>query len=113
PSRRAALTMSSSSAPATTTLWASWATVEAMAPRRTPRPWMNPSPTRPVPRWRSDDCDLGEVTLGVGDRRPLGDPRRHSQRVGDDLAGAHADHARVAALPGDAQITARERGDVH
>src|SRR5437763_844602 len=70
PSRRAARTMSSSSTPATTTLWASWATVEAIAPRRTPRPWMNPSPTRPVPRWRSMTAILARSRSGSANAAP-------------------------------------------
>ena len=34
--------------PTTTTLCASWATVEAMAPRRRPKPVAKPGPIRPV-----------------------------------------------------------------
>ena len=52
-SRRTANAIAASLIPTTTTLCASCATVEASAPRRSPKPRTNPSPIRPVPRWRS------------------------------------------------------------
>ena len=51
--RAAHSAMSTSDTPTTTRLCASWATVEAKAPPVSPNPRTSPSPTRPVPWWRS------------------------------------------------------------
>src|SRR5581483_6282088 len=52
-SRRTAAAIAASLIPTTTTLCASCATVDAIAPRRRPKPRTSPRPVRPVPRWRS------------------------------------------------------------
>ena len=44
----AASAMSASLVPTTSRLWASWATVEAMAPRLMPKPLVKPTPKVPV-----------------------------------------------------------------
>ena len=64
----AASAISASLVPTTSRLWASWATVEAMAPQRIPKPLQKPKPTLPVSWWRSNtavfntSCSTSECT---------------------------------------------------
>ena len=60
-----------SDTPTTTRLCASWATVEANAPARSPNPRTSPSPTRPVAVMALDHRDLGQVARRVGDHVPV------------------------------------------
>ena len=66
PSRRAARTMSSSSTPATTMLWASWATVEAIAPAAQAEAAHEPDADPAGAEVALDDGDLDQVAVGVG-----------------------------------------------
>ena len=62
--RAAQARIEASSTPTATTLWASWATVEAKAPRRRPKPVTSPRPTRPVAWWRSMTAILARSRVG-------------------------------------------------
>ena len=62
--------ISASSAPTTTILWESWATEEAQAPRRKPKPCTRPSPRLPVPWWRSTTASFRRSWVGSATRRP-------------------------------------------
>ena len=59
--------MSSSETPTQTMLCASWATVEANAPRCSPKPRTKPDADLPGGVVALDDGDLGEVARRVGD----------------------------------------------
>ena len=87
-SRLTAAAMSLSSTPTTTTLCASWAWLEARAPRWSPKPRTKPRPIRPGALVAFDHGDLGQVH-GPGPPRPC--PSRgaasSTQRPGHDLAG--------------------------
>ena len=50
-----------------------------------------------------DHGDLRQVALGVGDRLAVDDGRLLDERLGDDLVGDEPDHARLAAVPRDAE----------
>src|SRR5439155_1719582 len=56
--------------PTTTTLCASCATVEAIAPRCRPKPRTNPRPVRPVPRCRSITAILARSRAGSATASP-------------------------------------------
>ena len=54
-------------APTTMQLWASCATVDAIAPRASPKPDTQPTPTRPVAWWRSSTAMRATSTARIGD----------------------------------------------
>ena len=60
-----------------------------------------------------DDRDLREVALGIGERLAGSVGGLVHERVGHDLARHDPDHARVAALPRDAEHLRAERADPH
>ena len=84
--------MSSSVTPTTTRLWASWATVEAKAPARRPKPRTRPRPTRPVAWWRSMTAILARSRAGSATTRP-------------SLTGGASSRACVMSWPGIVSIT--------
>ena len=108
--RSAHSAMSASSTPTTTRLCASWATVEANAPARSPNPRTSPSPTRPVAVVALDHRDLGQVARRVGDHVAVLDPRLRLARAGDQLARVDVDHAHPLRRAGDAE---RDRDRAH
>ena len=61
-----AVSILSSSTPATTMLWWSCATVLAMAPSRRPRPFTKPRPTLPGGQVALDDGHLQDVAFRIG-----------------------------------------------
>ena len=69
-SRRAQAAMLASSAPTTTMLCASCATVDANAPLRRPKPRTSPTPTRPVAWWRSITASFARSRPGSATTRP-------------------------------------------
>ena len=85
--------MSASSTPTTTRLCASWATVEANAPARSPKPRTSPSPTRPVAWWRSITAILARSRAGSATTRAVRDGRLGLARARDQLPGIDLDHA--------------------
>ena len=103
----------------TTRLCASWATVEANAPRRSPKPRDEPAADPAGRVVALDHGDLGEVARRVGDDAPSRDgrldlARERDQLPGDDLDHAHARGARrgsrsVAATGARASCRARGR----
>ena len=112
-SRRTAAAIAASFIPTTTTLCASWATVEASAPRCRPKPRTKPRPTRPVPRWRSTTAIFARSCVRVGDRLAGARRRLVDERVGDDLSRHDPDHARLAAAPGHPEHLRAEGADPH
>ena len=68
--------MLASSAPTTTTLCASCATVDANAPLRRPKPRTSPTPTRPVAWWRSITASFARSRPGSATTRPSRTRRR-------------------------------------
>ena len=112
-SRRTANAIDASLVPTTTTLWASWATVEASAPRCRPKPRTKPSPIRPVPRWRSITAILTGRARG---RRP---PRRRAgsapRRATRSRSGRGRARSRAPRPPcqGIRNSSGAERADAH
>ena len=98
--------------PTTTTLCASWATVDASAPRCRPKPRTKPRPMRPVPRCRSMTAIFARSRAGVrhglaGARRSA--PRR-ATRSRSGPATSPITRARPPA-PRDAEHLGAERAD--
>ena len=60
-----------------------------------------------------DDGDLREIPLRVGHDEPVGDRRLLDERLGHDLVGNDADHARRATGPGDGEVASGQRADPH
>ena len=79
---RTAAAIDASFIPTTTTLCASWATVDAIAPRCRPKPRTKPSPMRPVPRWRSTTAIFARSRVGSATASPARDAsaRRRASR---------------------------------
>ena len=98
--RAIARAMSWSSTPTTTMLCASCENVEARAPERRPNPRTSPRPIRPVPRWRSITAILARSRSGSATACPSSNVGLVDERLGQDLVGDHADHARLPALQG-------------
>ena len=84
--------MSASSTPTTTMLCASWATVVANAPARSPKPRTSPSPTRPVAWWRSMTAILARSRSGSATTLPSRERGVSHARAGDELARQDLDH---------------------
>ena len=95
--------MSASATPTTTRLCASWATVEAKAPRIQPEPAHEPEPHAPGAVVALDHRDLRQVARRVRDHVPVDHQRRLVQRVGDQLAGLDADHPHALGRARDAE----------
>ncbi len=99
-SRRTAAAIDASFMPTTTTLCASCATVEAIAPRSQAEAADEAEPDAAGAEVALDDRDLRQVALGVGDRLAGLQRRLVDERVGHDLAGHDPDHARRPPLHG-------------
>ena len=111
--RSTAVSMSSSEAPITTTLWASWATVEASAPRRSPELPTNPRPERGPSRGgaRPQRSSPGRAP----GRRPRSRPRRSARSTSDSVTtwSATSPIARVAPPSHATAKRAGDRRDAH
>ena len=112
-SRRTAAAIDASFMPTTTTLCASWATVDAIAPALQAEAADEAEPGAPRAQVPLDHRDLRQVAVAVGDRLARSPGRLVDERVGDDLAGHDPDHPSRAALPRDPEHLGPERADPH
>ena len=112
-SRATASAISSSLVPTTTMLCASWATVDASAPRCSPEPPTNPIPMRPVARCRSTTAILTRSRPGSATAAPSTTVASDVERLGDDLVLDETDRSDRGACERDREVGRRHGLDAH